>query len=344
MPSSLSGSVTASSSSGRAARPPTPRWSPARTCRRWRSPQSGEALVAAANALGNPALALVTTDQTDELAATPQRRDSGLQRSLAELGTEDLILTGWGQTSVEVPVRLDSFGGTVAGLALSLVGTHTAIPEGASAQLDVSLNGTLVSSVDLGARPTQAAPSATPDPGASSADIDVTETVRAELLRGTNDLRVTLTALPQGGCLPDRPLPPIRVDLDTTDSGFTATRGDTPLAGFAAYPQALDGELDVALRTEGDESLVDAAVRASLIVAALQREASGPLQVTLVPAEEFAARDGSGLLVGAAFTDTVAFDAPIRLQSTRVLDNVDAEVQIGSSQPFAALQSVQVHR
>ena len=241
--------------------------------------------------------------------------------SLADLDVPT-ALGGWGTSSTRVPLPQDRLGGSVDGIDLHLEGSHSAVPPGTLARLDVRLDGALLESIDLAAS------------GDSAVDVDLR--IPAERLRADSTVEVVLTAVPDGGCAELGSVLPLELDLDPDLSTLTAGRGDSGTTGFQRLPATLGGELAVAIRTQGQDR-ADAASDAGLLVAALQRTAGLPLDVTLVTPEELVSGEQPGLLVGADATDTLAVQAPVRFEAG---GGVPA---LTDGEPFAALQAV-THR
>lgn len=284
-------------------------------------------LAAAARGLGDEALGLADADRTEGLAAERATGAPVDELTLAQLGVSRAVLSGYGRVEQYVGIRQDAFGGPVGSLRIDLNGTHTALPEGARAQLDVYVNDRLVDSTRLG------------DDPVLRREIEVP----AADLQGDNGMVVVLSALPprEWCTATDRQLP-LEVHLDTERTVVHAERGDARTTGFAAYPQNLGGRLAVGISDHAADP-VAAAVDAGQVVAALQRRASRPLDVRIVPAADL--RDGttSGLLVGAGEDDSKALKAPLRLSEMRLLDYAEATFQVGTDQPYAALVAVR-HR
>ncbi|MEV5000154.1 cellulose biosynthesis cyclic di-GMP-binding regulatory protein BcsB [Nocardioides sp. LML1-1-1.1] len=281
-------------------------------------------LLAAARALGDPALPIAGDTTTEGLTAERARTPVVDELSLDDLGTRRAVLAGYGRVEQYVGIRQDAFGGPVGALTISLVGTHTAVPEGARAQLDVYVNDKLVDSTQLD------------DDPALDREIEVP----AEDVRGDNGLVVVLSALPprERCTATDRQLP-MEVHLDTSRSTVHADRSGATTTGFAVYPQALGGELSVAISDRATDR-VAAAVDASYLVAALQRQAARPLAVSLVEPGRLLDGKASGLLVGAGEEDSTKLAAPLRLSGMRLLDYAEATFQVGSDKPYAALVAV----
>lgn len=284
-------------------------------------------LAAAVRALGDPALGLADAPDTEGLAAKRAPVEVVDALTLDELGVGRAVLSGYGRVEQYVGIRQDAFGGPVGSLKIDLNGTHTALPEGARAQLDVYVNDRLVDSTRLG------------DDPVLHREIEVP----AADLQGDNGMVVVLSAVPprEWCTATDRQLP-LEVHLDTERTVVHADRGGARTTGFAAYPQNLGGRLDVAISDHAADP-VSAAVDAGYVVAALQRRASRPLDVRIVPAADLRGGKTSGLLVGAGEEDSTALKAPLRLSEMRLLDYAEATFQVGTDRPYAALVAVR-HR
>ena len=284
---------------------------------------SGDALVNAARALSTDLLGLSGTD-AQNLSQEAKPRSTARTRTLEDLGTDALSLTGYGSVTQRLELRQDSFGVPVSGMDLHLQGSHTAFAEASGARLDVRANGDLVGSTVLG----------------PEADFALDLAIPSAKLRSVNDVDLTLTAVaPDGSACTPPSIPPAEVDLDTSASTVTVDHGTGETKGFQLFPQIFEGTLPVALRSsEGRQS--GAAINAAALVAALQRAAGSPLEIQLVPPERFLADQRSGLIVGALSGDSEALDAPLKLSSTRLVDRDDATVAITSQDPYAVLESI----
>lgn len=243
----------------------------------------------------------------------------GSVRTLADLGVPT-ALGGWGTSATSVALPQDLFDGAVDGFTVRLVGSHSAAPDGTLARLDVRLDGSLLESLDLRGEDTA---------------IDLDLQVPAERLRADSVLQVLLTAVPEGGCAAIGTALPMDLDLDPELSTVTAGLGDSGAAGFQRLPATLDGELAVAVRS-GVRGRVEATAHAATLVAALQQAAGLPLTVTLTDAASLVSGDQGGVLVGAGPTDTLAVQAPVRLEGGEV-------AALPETEAFAALQAV-THR
>lgn len=292
-------------------------------------------LLAAARGLRDPAIQLGNSGETAGLyldKPTPSDSDSELHQTLEDAaGTKDLVVSGYGTSQAYVGVKQDIFGGPVSSIRLHIVGTHTAVPRGASAQLDVLFNDRLIASVALDRLTTSTD---------GDVDLDLRGTVSAADLNSTNGLVFRLSAVPgEGQCVRAPTNLPLEVHIDTTRSTMDATRGGGKVVGFPRFPQVLGGELPIAIRGTG-ATRFGHAVEAAAIAGSLQREAAQPLDVELVDADDFVDSDRSGLLVGATDDDAAALHAPLRLGAVRTFDYVNAKFQVKAGSPFAALQAI----
>ncbi|HWJ82283.1 MAG TPA: cellulose biosynthesis cyclic di-GMP-binding regulatory protein BcsB [Nocardioides sp.] len=281
-------------------------------------------LLAAVRALASRGLSLANGDRTEGLFESSRgSNDPVLTRTLAELsGADRLVLSGYGHVESYVGVKQDAFGSPIGTLDLHLVGTHSAVPRDARAQLDVYVNNALVHSMRL----------------EGGTDIDQVITIPGTRLEGVNGLVLALSAVPdRRSCIGvDRPLP-LEVDIDARASTVTATPGES-VAGLARFPQVLGGVLPVAI-ADGANPL-GSAIDAAYVVSALQRQAARPLAVSLVDPDELLVGSASGLLVGADGSDSSTIQAPLRLDEMRLIDSAKESFQVGTDQAFAALEAV----
>jgi len=284
---------------------------------------TGDALVDAARALSTDLLGLSGSEAQD-LSQQTKPRSTARTRSLEDLGTDSLSLTGYGSVAQQLELRQDSFGVPVSSMVLHLKGSHTAFPDASGARLDVRANGDLVGSKTLG----------------EEATFDLDAPIPAGSLRSVNDISLTLTAVaPDGSACTPPSIPAAEVDVDTSGSTVSVTHGTGQAKGFQLYPQIFEGTLPVALRSsEGRQA--SAAVNAAALVAELQRSAGSLLDIQLMEPDAFLADDRSGLMVGALSSDSETLDAPLRLSSTRLIDRADSTVDFTSQDPYAALESI----
>lgn len=292
----------------------------------------GAGLVGAARTLGASELGLAALPQarTLGLAATDTDDGDGADADTtlgldAFTATDVLTLGGWGVSSTYLAVDQDAFGGPVERLDLHLVGAHTAIA-GYDARVDAYVNDELVSSQLLDDDPSFA--------------LDLT--VPAELVHPDNGVELVLSALPacDASGLTATAIAP-RLDVDTSRSQVVAVRGAGESSGFELFPQVLGHHLPVAVRdTTAGSPDGDQVRRAAGLVSALQRSATSPLVVDLLPPEELLGSTESGLLVGATDDDTRRLSAPLRLEQVRLIDFEEATFELGDDARYAALQVV----
>lgn len=281
-----------------------------------------EALTTAATALGQDrATALATGGEARRLqAAVPGT--AGLDRSLRALGAETVSLSGWGRRSQYIGVNQSQFGGPVSRLTLDLTGTHTALPDGARADLSVYWNDQLVASQRLG----------------DGNDVTVRADIPASALRSENGLRLQLSATPPGGaCTAAGTTLPMQVGFDTTASSVRAERGVSAEPGFARFPQALGTELPVVLDAgaTASQNLADGAA----LIVALQHKAAAQLRVTTVDVDRFAGSSASGLVLGATAATAERLRAPLRLAQFRTIGDPGTGFGASADAPFAALEA-----
>ena len=284
---------------------------------------SGEALVDAARGLGSSLPELDGPDRTGGPAALPGVRDPDAELSLADLGLDDVQLSGVGLGSTSVAIPQDAFGGSLERLDLRVVGTHTAVDPAAKAQLNTYVNDYLVDSQLLG----------------KATALTIEATVPAARLRPVNDVRFTLAALPVDGVCadPDTELP-LEVSLDPEGSTAVGTPGAGTVTAFGLYPQVLSGSLPIGVRGKG-RARVSAVADAAQLVVSLQRAAAAPLEVEVVQADSLLAGDQGGLLIGADQSDARALQTPVPLSAFREVDAEGRSFGVESDEPFAALQA-----
>src|SRR4051794_16172266 len=284
---------------------------------------TGDALVDAARALSTDLLGLSGTDAQD-LSQQTKPRSTARTRTLEDLGTDSLALSGYGSVAQQLELRQDSFGVPVSSMDLHLKGSHTAFPDASGARLDVRANGDLVGSTTLGEE--------------AAFDLDVH--IPAGRLRSVNDVELTLTAVaPDGSACTPPSIPAAEVDVDTAGSTVIVTHGTGRARGFQLYPQVFEGTLPVALRSSGGRP-AGAAVNAAALIAELQRSAGSLLDIQLMEPDAFLADDRPGLMVGAVSADSESLDAPLVLSSTRLVDRDDSTVDFTSQDPYAVLESI----
>lgn len=289
---------------------------------------SGEDLGAAARALaltdGGDTLQLANDPQAEGISGELGSREPDLERSLAEVGAGEVVLSGYGITSQLVKIPQDAFSSPVEELAVHLQGAHSAVSDPDRARLDVRMNGELVGSKSLD----------------ETGVLEMEFTVPAGKLRSVNELQLVLSAVTPDGLPCAAPgSPPIEVDLDTQGSTLTATAGTAEVGGFQLWPQVLQGSLPVAVRTEGAQRFT-AVQELARVVGTLQQAASFPLDVQLVPTDAFIADDRSGVIIGATAADATTLEAPLKLSSIRLLDQADSSFEVTSQEPYAVMEAI----
>lgn len=281
---------------------------------------SGVELAKAASALGSPQLELAGAAKTNGLSQTTQPQVN-LTRSFTSLGAKSPSLNGWGTQSLYVGVDQSAFGGGISDAQVRLVGTHSAVPDGATAVLNLYWNDSLIGSQTLG----------------QDTAIDLTAAVPNSQLQSQNGLRVVLSAVPtKGNCTGSLRVLPFSLSLDSEQSQITATRGQTLSPGFARFPQALAGVLPVAI--DSGVPVAEGSVQAGLLVASLQRAQQSQLAVSLIPVSEINGTSGPGLIVGATEATSNDLGAPLRLTEFRSISNPVLEFGVGLGVPYAALE------
>ncbi|NQX29184.1 hypothetical protein HQQ81_17710 [Microbacteriaceae bacterium VKM Ac-2854] len=278
-------------------------------------------LAAAGAALGSAYAGLAASVTTSGLSQTVTP-SSSLEHSLADFGAERIVLGSAAQAASYTTVSQAAFGGPVSSVELGLVGTHSAIPSGITATMNVYWNDFLIGSSVLGAETA----------------IDEKLTVPTSVLTASNGLSVRLSAATTDGglCIGSGSVP-IELFLDGGASTVTGVRGESVSPGFERFPQAFGGALTVAF---GDEAGgADAAAAAGAIVASLQRIAPDPFAVTVVPADDFVSSDLSGVLVGASADDAEALKTPLRLSAFTAIAGTGVDFGVDTGAAYAALQA-----
>ncbi|HEU4668540.1 MAG TPA: cellulose biosynthesis cyclic di-GMP-binding regulatory protein BcsB, partial [Arthrobacter sp.] len=281
---------------------------------------NGVSLSKAAQALASTSSALADGKTvTGMTMAVPAA--AGPEQTLAGLGTNSIRLAGYGMQETYVGVNQSQFGGPVSNLKLHLRGTHTAIPAGGQAALSVYWNDYLLGSQSL-----------------DGDSFGLTAEVPAGQLQSRNGLRLRLAALPAGGdCTGPAGLLPMELTVDTTGSKLTGERGHSVGAGFSRFPQVLGTRLPVAF--DAGASAQANTLNAAALVAALQHDAAGLLDVRLTDTGAFLDSSDSGLLVGATPETAGKVSAPMRLAGFRTVTAGDIEYGVGTSAPYAVLEA-----
>lgn len=263
----------------------------------------GSALVESVRELATPDVEVVRGADPASAGVLATARSAEAEVPLADLGLATTTLSGAGPATAELTVAQDLFGGPLQDLVLHLEGTHGQLDAGSRGQLNTYVNDELVDSTVLDEDPA----------------LEVDATVPGFRLRPVNRVRLTLAVLPVDGTCPDpASLAPLEVTLDAEASTVTGTPGSAVGVGLAAFPQVLGGTVPVAVRKTGRQRVAVAA-QGAVVLAALQRAAGAPLEVSVVDPTELVSGLSPGLLVGANRNDAEALGAPLPLGPLRGL-------------------------
>lgn len=281
----------------------------------------GDELAKAAAAFGSESIVLADDATATKLTDDPTSTGA-LNRTLESLGNERVQLGGYGRSTGFVQASQADFGGPVSQIDVTLKGQTSDIPKDVDASLSVFWNDFLIGSRTL----------------TESEPLNWHLKVSNTLLRSGNGLTLQVDAIPRDGDCVGVAALPIRVDIDGRASSLQATRGASGNAGFGQFPQALGGNLPVALGGDGGSRTAQA-VDASRIVAALQRATRTPLAIDLISADKLTSGSESGLLVGADAAVADKLKAPLRFGSFRQISGNNSEFAVETNQPFAALEA-----
>ncbi|GGF12570.1 hypothetical protein [Subtercola lobariae] len=281
-------------------------------------------LAPAGAALGSDYLVLANSADTTGLSQTGTSTPA-LTQNLSYFGSPNQIaLAGFGQSSSFTNISQASFGGPVSSATVHIVGMHSDIPDSVIATANVYWNNFLIGSQVL----------------AHSTPIDLTLPVSGTLLTAANGLKIELSAVPvTGNCTGPINQIPIELFVDSQASTVSGVRGQTLTPGFQRFPQVLGSTLPVAFGTGA--SAATAVASAGDIVASVQRNSSIQLAVTVVSPGSFISSSQSGLFVGATSSDSNALGSPLRLDSFKAIDSNAVSFGVGTTEPYAALQSFQ---
>ncbi len=284
---------------------------------------SAEQLANLDTVIRSQAVTLATGRQVDALAtpATETRWAPAQVLSLADLGSPEPKLEGYGQSSVYIGVDEANLGSSLEGARLHLSGTHSAIPENTAAALNVYWNDTLVDSFVLGEDTTV------------DADIQIPDS----LVNSRNGLRLQLDAAAQGANCAVPGALPVQLHLDGAKSTLTPQYGAGNTSGFQMLPQRAGGELGLALGQ--NVSAATANELATSVLAALQQSSAVPLKVENLQIADVASSPLSTVVIGADATLADELGAPLRLERFRTIESSVLEAGVGSDTPYAALEA-----
>ncbi len=280
------------------------------------------ALTTAAAALGSQFIVLADAAKTAGLTET-LANGGALEHPLVDFGAPDSIaLTGYGRSTQTTTIQQAAFGGPVDQVTISLVGSHTAIPDDVLASVNVYWNDFLASSVTL-------------DSETTALDQDVV--IGSTRMRSTNSLMIEFTAVPrQGACQGPVGQLPVGLYIDSAATQVAGQRGEALQSGFTRFPQVLAGQLPVAFSTQLDASTE--ATSAGDIVSALQLVNPRRFTVSVQSPEDFISDCSTGLFIGATADDATNLQAPVRLTSFRSVQGTSLDFGVGVDQPVAVLE------
>ena len=277
--------------------------------------------------LRNSALALASDhtaladDATVSGMTTAMPAGQGLTQTVADLGAQNVKLSGYGTQETYLGVSQSQFGGTVSAWTVHLRGTHTAIPDGGKAELSVYWNDYLLSSRTL-----------------DGDSFEVNAEVPKGQLQARNGLRLRLAALPAGGdCTGPAGIMPMELTLDTTESFLTGVRGQSVAPGFARFPQVLGESLPVAF--DSGASAQANTLNAAALVVSLQHDAAELLQVRLADTNALMESSDSGLVVGATPATADRLSAPLRLAEFRTVGAGTLQYGVGTTAAYGVLEA-----
>ncbi|MDD2818430.1 MAG: cellulose biosynthesis cyclic di-GMP-binding regulatory protein BcsB [Candidatus Nanopelagicales bacterium] len=249
-----------------------------------------------------------------------------LTQSLNNFGAEEnLALTGFGTSTRSFSIPQASFGGPIERATIHLSGTHTSIPAYLGASMNVFWNDYLISSKTL-----------------TSTSVNEMETidVPATRMRGTNDLKLSFTAIPrETKCSGPVGLLPVGFYVDTAATTIVGVRGESLNSGFPRFPQVLANALPVAFGTglTSDTSTTSAGD----LVSSLQKVNPALLSVSVVQPDTFIDSCMTGLFIGATAQDATRLESPVRLsdfssvKGTELADGVGSAEAVGILEGFA---------
>ena len=234
--------------------------------------------------------------------------------TLADLGVDDLQVSGDGRLDVVIQFAQADVGGLLAAASVRLAGSYTPITDDEYATMSVLMNGTLLRALSL-------------ETG-NSFDIDVD--IPAEALERDNTLIVRFHHVPEGG----------RCTLN--GSSFTAQifersvirfrEGASSLNGFSRFPSTFTDDFIVGLQTLEPQA-VNAAVQ---VVAAMQRTTRRPLKPQVIAWDDAVAAQMPKLLIGNA-----DLNAPFRFgEDVQIVgEGAETVAQFKAEADVAALQA-----
>lgn len=250
-----------------------------------------QTLNAAAWALADPALSLVSAARLAGVSATPDWRPAVGRTPLSDLGIGLIDLRVIGRQDVVIPINQAAFGGPISSLEIDLLTTLTPLPPGATGAVAVSWNGEPRGSVPMSAR----------------TELPLSLTIEAADLQRSNELGLSVTFFPAGRDCRSTPLP-ARVQIDPRTSTVVPTYGDSVLPGFERFPQVLGPTVPLALGAAAPPA--ELIVQAGDLVAGLAALTPQQLAVDLVNVDDMPGQAASGLVVGASDGQLAVLGSP----------------------------------
>lgn len=276
------------------------------------------ALVPAAAALGSADLALATEPKVAALNQTGTPATS-LTYTWADVGAPAPTLAGIGTISESVTLQQIRFGGPISELSVKVLGTHLPAPVNSNNTVSLLINDRLLASTFLGEDDT----------------FELTGLITGNDVRRANQITVEVSAVPIGGQCGSG-FADTRVDIDANASTITAVAGQTLNPGFDRFPQVLGDTFPVSFaKGPNDADLANAVA----IVSSLSRLPTDPLNVTVVPAEEFLSGDVTGLIVNAGPEESTTLGAPLVYDPVRAPTSTPPEFAVEVGTPFAAFEA-----
>lgn len=248
------------------------------------------------NLMGDEAQAYALAPTVKSAQLPDGQKFLGDSFTLASLNRPELISTAM-QPWVGVVLDQTKFGHPLANVRIHLLGSHTPLPSSMGGEVAILVDGRTV------------------DHWASTEDgiIDRWVDIPDRLLRRTTRIELTVrTTGYVGGCGDYSPIT-LRIDDDTE---LNTQRATTPiLQGFQSLPQSLTvPAIQIGL---GDDPFGDT-VRASQIVAGLQRTSSEPLKTTVTGLQQAIDSGKPAVLISANGWNVAGIPLPFSVDQGRV--------------------------
>ena len=254
-----------------------------------------EELTKQVNLLGSDAQAYAFAPKVESAKLPDGMKFLGDTFTLASLNRPELVTEAM-QPWVGVVLDQTKFGHPLANVRIHLLGSHTPLPDSLGGEVAIMVDG----------RTIQHWPSA--EDGLIDQWIDIPD----RLLRRTTRVELTVrTTGYVGGCGDYSPIT-LRIDDDTE---LHTERATAPiLQGFQSLPQSLTPTVQIGL---GDDAFGDT-VRASKIMAGLQRSSSAPLKTTVTGLQQAIDSGKPAVLISSGGWDTSKVPLPFSVDQGRV--------------------------